>query len=99
MTPSGRCCQLVKAKGALGLVQISQYCGPGRTVILIFTPICFHIGDIACAAIGSHAVSDLQINSPSKPSGLPASASSFLAPAISCFMKPTSAYSGCTLQT
>ena len=85
MVPSGRCVQLVKAKGSI--VQWSQYWAEGRTFIFTLTPISFHMLTMAWTAIASQSGSFLQKISTSKPSGWPASASSFLASAMFCFMK------------
>src|SRR6185295_17842562 len=99
MTPSGRCVQDVKANGLVFAFQISQYWAAGRTLTFTLTPIFFHIPAITVTAFDSQSGSLMQLISVSKPSGLPASARSFLAPSMSCFINDSLAYSGWIGQT
>src|SRR5205814_8261514 len=77
MTPSGRCAHVVKPNGTL--VQTSQYCVDGITLIFTRMPASFHCSTIACTASSSQPGCGLHAISVSRPLGYPASASSRLA--------------------
>src|SRR5262249_23014493 len=67
MIPSGRCAHVVKPKGTL--VQTSQYCVEGITLILTLMPASFHCSTIVCTASSSQAGCGRQTISVSMPFG------------------------------
>src|SRR5215470_4169901 len=96
MVATGRCVQDVNENGLVSLSQLAQYCALGRTLTFTVTPICFHMSAIATTAFASQSGSSIQLISVAKPSGTPASASSFFAASTSCVKGGILAYSGWT---
>jgi hypothetical protein len=94
MIPSGRWAQVVKPKGTL--VQTSQYCVEGITLIFTRMPASFHCSTMACTASSSQPGEGRQTISTSIPPGWPASASRRLALATSRVKAGSFAYSGWT---